>query len=183
MFKFWGICRGPMTFTLVHECLAVGLSWPGFKRWTQAYMTYAHGGISMIKYLLLIEGMPITRAKLQSTKNHELSRFTVFFLCPSREFFTHLETSPLPVKGCKFWPMLGMLIVIVQWGFFTVPHLLWQRSNIYNGHLRGPVTPTTITERLAMELSLPVLTKIFMEYAGFEIDALLWTYQRTQIVR
>ena len=21
---------------------------------------------------------------------------------PTREFFTHLETSPLPVKGCKF---------------------------------------------------------------------------------
>ena len=31
--------------------------------------------------------------------------FRVFH--PTREFFTHLETSPLPVKGCKFWPMLG----------------------------------------------------------------------------
>ena len=26
---------------------------------------------------------------------------------PTPEFFTTLETSPLPVKGCKFWPMLG----------------------------------------------------------------------------
>ena len=26
---------------------------------------------------------------------------------PTREFFTHMETSPLPVKGCKFWHMLG----------------------------------------------------------------------------
>ena len=25
-------------------------------------------------------------------------------LRPTREFFTHMETSPLPVKGCKFWP-------------------------------------------------------------------------------
>ena len=25
-------------------------------------------------------------------------------LRPTREFFTHLETSPLPVRGCKFWP-------------------------------------------------------------------------------
>ena len=25
---------------------------------------------------------------------------------PTREFFTHMETSPLLVKGCKFWPML-----------------------------------------------------------------------------
>ena len=26
---------------------------------------------------------------------------------PTREFFTHTETLPLPVKGCKFWPMVG----------------------------------------------------------------------------
>ena len=26
---------------------------------------------------------------------------------PTREFFTHMEMSPLPVKGCKFLPMLG----------------------------------------------------------------------------
>ena len=28
---------------------------------------------------------------------------------PTREFITHMETSPLPVKGCKFWPMLSTL--------------------------------------------------------------------------
>ena len=26
---------------------------------------------------------------------------------PIREFFTHMKTSPLPVKGCKCWPMRG----------------------------------------------------------------------------
>ena len=26
---------------------------------------------------------------------------------PTRAFFTYLETSPLPVKDCKFWPILG----------------------------------------------------------------------------
>jgi hypothetical protein len=31
--------------------------------------------------------------------------FTV--LRPAQEFFTYMETSPLPVKGCKFRPMLG----------------------------------------------------------------------------
>ena len=40
-----------------------------------------------------------------------------------------METSPLPVKGCKFWP-------------------------VYNGHLWGPVTLTSIAERLAVELSI-----------------------------
>ena len=26
---------------------------------------------------------------------------------PTRQFFTHMETTPLPIKGCKCWPMLG----------------------------------------------------------------------------
>ena len=37
----------------------------------------------------------------------------VVFFClfgvyrPKREFFTYMETWQLPVKGCKFWPLLG----------------------------------------------------------------------------
>ena len=64
---------------------------------------------------------------------------------------------PLPAKGYKFWPLLE-LIAIEQWGFFNVPHLLWQGQTVYIGHLRGPVTLTPIAERLSLELSLPVLT-------------------------
>ena len=60
-----------------------------------------------------------------------------------------MKTSPLPVKGFKFWPM---------------PHIL------HTGHpfrmvisnLRGPVTLIPIAERLAVEQSLPVLkTEVF----------------------
>ena len=40
-----------------------------------------------------------------------------------------------------------------------VPHLLWHGTSFYNGHLRGPVTLTPVAELLAVELSLPVLTK------------------------
>ena len=29
------------------------------------------------------------------------------FFVPLENFFTHMETSPFPVKGCNFWPMLG----------------------------------------------------------------------------
>ena len=39
---------------------------------------------------------------------------------------------------------------------FSVPHLLWHSIGLYF-HLRGSVTLTTLTERLALELSLPVL--------------------------
>ena len=48
-------------------------------------------------------------------------------------FFTHMETSPLLVKGYKFWPML-----------------------------LGPMTLTPIAKRLAVERSLPVfMTSVF----------------------
>ena len=31
----------------------------------------------------------------------------VFVFCPTREIFTRMETLPLPVRVCKFWPMVG----------------------------------------------------------------------------
>ena len=67
--------------------------------------------------------------------------------------FTHLETSVLPVKGFKFGHILGTH-GHSQWEFFNVPHLLWHKLIVYNGHIRGPVTLTPVAERLAVELSL-----------------------------
>ena len=76
----------------------------------------------------------------------------------TREFFTHMGTSSLPVKGCKLIDLCSALMAIEQWGFFSVPHLLWHGASVYNGHLRRPATLTPIAERLAMELSLSVFT-------------------------
>ena len=44
-------------------------------------------------------------------------------------------------EGYKFWPILG---THGHWamGFFDVPHLLWHRPTLYNGHLWGPGTLT-----------------------------------------
>ena len=50
------------------------------------------------------------------------------------------------------------LMAIEQWGFFSVPHLLWHGASVYNGLLRGPVTLTRTAERLAVERSLPEFT-------------------------
>ena len=76
---------------------------------------------------------------------------------PLKNFLTHIETSLLPVNGCKCRSMLG---THDHWAgrFFSVPHLLWHGTSIYNGNLRGPVTLTPIAEHLAVELSLPVFT-------------------------
>ena len=76
---------------------------------------------------------------------------------PNQEFFTHMETSPLPVKSCKFW-LCSALMAIEQWGFFSVPHLLWHGASVYNGLLRGPMTLSPIAERFTVELSLTVFT-------------------------
>ena len=54
--------------------------------------------------------------------------------------------------GLQILPMFG------TYGFFSVAHLLWHVASVYNGCLRGPVTPRPIAERSAEELSLPVFT-------------------------
>ena len=76
---------------------------------------------------------------------------------PTRESFTHMETSPLPVKVIDLCSAL-VAIDHEQWGYFCVPQLLWLGTSVYIGHLRGPVTLAPITERFAVELSLPVFT-------------------------
>ena len=49
--------------------------------------------------------------------------FVCLFFVPLENFFTHLETSPLPMKSCKFWPMLGTL------GHWAV-RVLWRATHI-----------------------------------------------------
>ena len=53
--------------------------------------------------------------------------FFKLFVCwwgfrPTREFFTYLDTSSLPVIGCKFWPLLG------TYGHRVVRALAWTRD-------------------------------------------------------
>ena len=64
-----------------------------------------------------------------------MQRLLILFVRPTREFFTHMETSPFLMKGCKL-----------------------HEASVTNGHLRGPVTLIPYAERLAVELSLPIFT-------------------------
>ena len=76
------------------------------------------------------------------------------------ENFSLMEAPPLPVKGCKFWPMLDQdsWPLSSEGSLACHMHLLWHGASVYNGHLREPVTLTPIAERLALELLLPVFT-------------------------
>ena len=94
---------------------------------------------------------------------HYIYAYVCFFVClmffrPTREFLTHIEKSLLPVKGRIFWPILDTHGHWAVGFFFSVPHILWHGASDYHGHLRGPLILTSVAERLAVELSLPVLT-------------------------
>ena len=78
------------------------------------------------------------------------------------EFFFPLEHFPLIFRHhhCQWsaanLDLCSALMVIEQWGFISAP--LWHGASVYNGYLWGPVTLTPNAERMAVNLSLPVLT-------------------------
>jgi hypothetical protein len=59
-------------------------------------------------------------------------------LRPAQEFFTYMETSPLPVKGCKNLGLCSVLRVFEQGGIFIAPHLLWQGASVFQVSSEGP---------------------------------------------
>ena len=71
---------------------------------------------------------------------------------------THMETSPLRWRASNSDLVCSALMALEQWGFFSMPHLLWHGTFVCNDHLREPVTLTPIAEHLAVELSLPIFT-------------------------
>ena len=103
-------------------------------------------------YLELKHYTVVTQTYLNSTMHGWLVG-CIEFIVPLENF--SLKWRPFPVKGCKFWPMLG---TYGYWAvrFFNVPLPLRHGPTVYNGHLRGPLTLTLTAERLAMELSLSV---------------------------
>ena len=105
--------------------------------------------------------MLVSTVLISSNRNegHVIRLFVCMFggYRPTRKFFTHIETSSLPVKGYTFWPMLGTHDHWAVRVLYSVPHALWHGASVYNGNLRGLVTLKPIGERLAVKLSLPVL--------------------------
>ena len=80
-------------------------------------------------YVLTCKGQITSLTIRTCTLYPEQLVFLFVVLRPNREFFTHLELSPFPVKSCNFFYLYSALMAIEQWGFFRVPHLLW-----HNGH-------------------------------------------------
>ena len=92
--------------------------------------------------------------KAAKTKIYKL--FEVFR--PTREFFTHMETLPLPVKGCKCWLCSPPGPLSSEGSLACPTYCDTGHPFITLSNLRGPMKLTAFADRYAVELSLPVFT-------------------------
>ena len=89
--------------------------------------------------------------------NTKSSMLNTGFLVPLENFSVIWRRHHCRWRASNF-DLCSAIMAIEQWGFFSVLHLLWHGASVYNGHLQGPLKYTHIAKRLAVELSLPVLT-------------------------
>ena len=72
--------------------------------------------------------------------------FGVYFIVPLENFSLIWRRHHYRWRVANF-DLCSALMIIEQWGFFNVPHLLWHGASGYYGIVRGPVTLTPIAER------------------------------------
>ena len=65
--------------------------------------------------------------------------FVWSFSYNSRIFYSFGDVT-IAGEGLQILTYSLAIMAIEQWGFFSMPHLLWHGTSVYNGHLRGPVT-------------------------------------------
>ena len=62
----------------------------------------------------------------------------------------------------------SVLISVEQWGFFNVPHLLWNGASVYNGHLQWPVALTTLCRAFGSGAVTSCFNDLGLSQLGFE---------------
>ena len=112
--------------------------------------------------------------KLFELFHRKLRKWKLVFYCLYVwNFSSHLRNLSLiwRLHLCRLraanFDLCSALITIEQWGFLSMPHLLWNGASFYNGHLHGPVTLTPIVKYLAVKLSLPVIRLRSVEHPTF----------------
>ena len=89
-------------------------------------------------------------------------------------FYIQLETFSLILKRQHYRRRASnfdlysapMIMVIDNWGFFSVPNQLWNGAYVYNGHLRGPVTPIPVVTTCFYDLGL---SRLWFEHPTFRV--------------
>ena len=99
------------------------------------------------------------------TKSHMYDYCLFGVFRPTREFFYSFGDVTITGEGLQIltnarhlWPLSSEGSLACQ---------TYCGASIYNGHLRGPITLTSLAERLAVELSLPVLNDLGMLWLVF----------------
>ena len=71
-----------------------------------------------------------------------------------------------------------------QWGFFSLPHLLWHGVSVNNDHLRGPLRLTPSAERLAVAVHVATcFYDLGLSRVGLEHKIFLLQIQRSNPLR
>ena len=124
------------------DCPSVSLStfyifiyWANFSQ--ALHKSFLVGGDSI---LFKWEAQPFSKGRQNISKllrqNFEIF-FSRLFCLFVWDFFPHY----FRWRAAKF-DLCSSFIAIQQWGFFSVPQLLWHEPSVYYGHLRGPVILT-----------------------------------------
>ena len=120
------------------------------------YIRMQHNYFNNSKLYITIKHNYCNICKLYSYMYQNATEFVCLFVC--LVFFVPLEYFQLIRRRhhCRWrvanFDLCLALLTIEQWGFLSVPYLLWSGPSVYNGHLRGPVTLTPNAERLAEQL-------------------------------
>jgi hypothetical protein len=106
--------------------------------------------------------MPIKRSRDNtfSTSTLKTPRYRKSFtvLRPAQEFFTYMETSPLPVKGCELRPMLSIQGLCAGRDLYRATPTV-ARDLGFSGHIRR-TAPINRLLRHAWGCRGPILTRI-----------------------
>ena len=94
--------------------------------------------------------------RCECQESSKMPRVTVFCFFvvyrPTRKCFTHMETSPLPVRGCKFLPMLGSYSFRAVRALQCATPTVTRAYRLYD-HLRGPDRGSNPDFRMRLERS------------------------------
>ena len=94
--------------------------------------------------------LPVNFCTIKELARHLQTLFVCLCVFVCLGFFAPLDNFSLICRRhhCRLraanFDRCSALMAIEQWGFISVPYLLWHGASVYNGHLRGPVKRTPI---------------------------------------
>ena len=119
---------------------------------------------AMLYRTLCIVRVILVLALPSSWIQHLSDLFFGCFLCPTREFFTHMETSPLPVKGCKFWQVYARHLWPLSSEDSLPCHIYCDTGHPLIMVIIGNQYVTLIADRLAVEMFLVPIMFLYLQY-------------------